>query len=340
MRDHKNTKKMNFGINRNVMTLIGLLLLALGAMGRGIIQTRFLGVGAVNSDQLLEVLNASGGMQAAAAALVFEGLESCAAPIFAVLLIDGFQKNSIPALAPSATPPATWSKEISCRKMPEAWSMAAATMPKPSPDVFAAGPEIGYLSCHDDWTLWDRLINTMDEEKAYESNHAEAMRANRLAIALLIGCQGNLFILSGEESARTKEGIKNSFDSSIQVNRIDWNRIWENQELMKYYQGLFALRKKMPYLCDKSSDAARHIKRVYQPKDDCVAVELADHTTTGPWKKAIFLYNFSNKAQTIDLPEGQWQCLANGSDSFLWKKNLCQKATCTIQPMTAGIFGN
>lgn len=96
----------------------------------------------------------------------------------------------------------------------------------------------------------------------------------------------------------------------------------------------------MPYLCDKSSDAARHIKRVYQPKDDCVAVELADHTTTGPWKKAIFLYNFSNKAQTIDLPEGQWQCLANGSDSFLWKKNLCQKATCTIQPMTAGIFGN
>lgn len=94
MRDHKNTKKMNFGINRNVMTLIGLLLLALGAMGRGIIQTRFLGVGAINSDQLLEVLNASGGMQAAAAALVFEGMESCAAPIFAVLLIDGFQKSS------------------------------------------------------------------------------------------------------------------------------------------------------------------------------------------------------------------------------------------------------
>lgn len=94
MRDHKNTKKINFGINRNVTTLIGLLLLALGAMGRGIIKTRFLGVGAVNSDQLLEVLNASGGMQAAAAALVFEGLESCAAPIFAVLLIDGFQKTS------------------------------------------------------------------------------------------------------------------------------------------------------------------------------------------------------------------------------------------------------
>lgn len=51
-------------------------------------------MGAANSDQLLEVLNASGGMQAAAAALVFEGLESCAAPIFAVLLIDGFQKSS------------------------------------------------------------------------------------------------------------------------------------------------------------------------------------------------------------------------------------------------------
>lgn len=99
MRDYRNTenvRKTKYGLDRNLMTLIGLLLLALGAMGRGIIQTRFLGMGSVNSDQLLEILSASGGMQAAAAALVFEGLESCAAPIFAVLLVDGFRKSSDP----------------------------------------------------------------------------------------------------------------------------------------------------------------------------------------------------------------------------------------------------
>lgn len=94
MEKDKNKKKKNFGLNRSTVTMIGLLLLALGAMGRGIIRTRFLGMGLVDSNQLLEILNASGGMQAAAAALALEGLESCAAPIFAVLLIDGFQKTS------------------------------------------------------------------------------------------------------------------------------------------------------------------------------------------------------------------------------------------------------
>lgn len=205
--------------------------------------------------------------------------------------------------------------------------------------VNAPSQTIDYLSCHDDWTLWDRLINTLDEDRAYVSSHAEAMRANRLAAALLIGCQGNLFILSGEEAARTKEGIKNSYSSSIQINRVDWKRIWENKSLMNYYQGLFALRKKMPVLCDKSSDASKHIKSVCQKKEDCVVVEMEDQTATGMWKKVLFLYNLSKTSQTVDLPSGEWQCLADGSDSFLWKKRVYRKTICTIEPMTATILG-
>lgn len=81
-----------FGINRNLLLLYGLVILALGMMSRGILQTRVLGVGA-GSRQLLAALDISGGMTAAAVALALEALESCAVPIFAVLLIDGFQKT-------------------------------------------------------------------------------------------------------------------------------------------------------------------------------------------------------------------------------------------------------
>lgn len=80
------------GMNRNTLRLWGLIFLALGMMSRGILQTRVLGVGA-GSEQLLKVLDLSGGMTAAAVALALEALESCAVPIFAVLLIDGFQKT-------------------------------------------------------------------------------------------------------------------------------------------------------------------------------------------------------------------------------------------------------
>lgn len=81
------------GMNRNTLRLWGIILAALGLLSRGILQTRVLGVGASSGQQLLEVLEMSGGMAAAAVALVLEALESCAVPIFAVLLIEGFEKT-------------------------------------------------------------------------------------------------------------------------------------------------------------------------------------------------------------------------------------------------------
>lgn len=85
-------KKETYGMSRSTLRLFGLVFLALGAMSRGILQTRVLGVGA-GTARLLEVLELSGGMTAAAAALALEALESCAVPIFAVLLVDGFEKT-------------------------------------------------------------------------------------------------------------------------------------------------------------------------------------------------------------------------------------------------------
>lgn len=81
------------GIDRSKLRLWGLVIIALGVLSRGILQNRVLGVNGSSSQQLLEVLNMSGGMTAAAVALALQALESCAVPIFAVLLVDGFQRT-------------------------------------------------------------------------------------------------------------------------------------------------------------------------------------------------------------------------------------------------------
>lgn len=86
-------KREKTGMNRNTLRLWGIILAALGLLSRGILQTRVLGVGASSGQQLLEVLELSGGMAAAAVALALEALESCAVPIFAVLLVEGFEKT-------------------------------------------------------------------------------------------------------------------------------------------------------------------------------------------------------------------------------------------------------
>lgn len=81
------------GMNRNTLRLWGLILMALGLLSRGILQTRVLGIGSGSTEQLMQTLELSGGMTAAATALALEAVESCAVPIFAVLLIDGFNRT-------------------------------------------------------------------------------------------------------------------------------------------------------------------------------------------------------------------------------------------------------
>lgn len=79
------------GLSGSRLRLWGILFLLAGIISRGILQTRLLGVGISSSQQLLERLETvPNGMVLAAAALLLQAMESCAAPIFAFLLVEGF----------------------------------------------------------------------------------------------------------------------------------------------------------------------------------------------------------------------------------------------------------
>lgn len=74
-----------------------MLFLALGVFGRSILQARFLGLTDMNSAQLLESLTEiPAAMLVATFAIVLQFLESCAAPIFCLLLAEGFNHTSNP----------------------------------------------------------------------------------------------------------------------------------------------------------------------------------------------------------------------------------------------------
>ena len=194
---------------------------------------------------------------------------------------------------------------------------------------------ISYLSCHDDWTLWDKLVYTMDPEKDFTGSKTRVLQANRLAAALLFACQGRIFIHAGEEFGRTKGGIKNSYCSGAQINQLDWARATENAALVDYYRGFITLRQQLTGLQDKSESAMNRLQWVRQIADNCVAACLDNRAEHSQWQLLLMSFNCSDVPVQMNLPEGEWQLLADGENSFCWQNPQYLTGAVVLQPHSA-----
>ncbi len=198
---------------------------------------------------------------------------------------------------------------------------------------------ITYLSCHDDWTLWDKLVSTMDEKEDFNGSRPDILRANRLAAAVNFCCQGRPFFLAGEEFARTKGGIKNSFRSDSAVNRLDWKRAWENRELVDYYRGLIGLRMQLPGLQDKTCLAEKRILWAKDVAPDCVMVCVDNSGEQSNWNEVLMIFNCSELSREVVLPEGRWQILADGRNSFRWREERYTAGKEEVKALSALLLG-
>ena len=205
--------------------------------------------------------------------------------------------------------------------------------------VRAPSQVISYLSCHDDWTLWDKLVMTLDPSRSFEALTPDVLRANRLAAAMLFCCQGHLFMLSGEEMGRTKMGVKNSFKSPLGINRFDWQRAWDNQALGDYYRGLIALRKQLPGLCDKGEMAGMRIRNVQEPKAGTAVIEMDNSGKGSLCDTLLLIFNASSDARSVILPEGEWKVLVCGENSFVWQQEKFISGSAALAPVSALILG-
>ncbi len=204
----------------------------------------------------------------------------------------------------------------------------------------SAGQIVSYVSAHDNFTLWDKLMQVRYSHPEYKSMDAMVLAQNRLTAGIYLTSLGMPFMQAGEEFARTKKGVGNSYRSSPSLNRLDWHRAEQFHSLVDYYRGLLALRAAFPRLSavDESTPDALRFFSLEQP---LVGWVLPAAPGDGAWWGALCVfYNPTTVDKTVSLPEGCWKLLSNGTSSSLWRGDShIYEGEITLAPVSATILG-
>ena len=199
---------------------------------------------------------------------------------------------------------------------------------------------VSYVSAHDNFTLWDKLLCVRYEKPEFTARDTVALAQNRLAAGIYLTSFGLPFMQAGEEFARTKKGVGNSYRSSPALNRLDWNRAEQYHALVDYYRGLLALRAAFPRLgsTDRHAPEALQFFALEQPLVGWMLPAVWGDGAA--WSALCVFYNPTETACTVPLPAGQWKLLSNGTSSSLWRgpSRIFANKT-TLAPYSATIFG-
>lgn len=161
---------------------------------------------------------------------------------------------------------------------------------------------INYMSAHDNHTLWDKLSITNPD-----STVEERMAMNRLGAAILMISQGTPFMQAGEEMLRTKNGEHNSYNSSDEINNINWDALTPDSDeyaMMQYYKGLLKMRKTYA-IFTSGTDVTVSFTDL---KGGATIAEFVSPDC----EKAIVVINPTSEILSAEL-DGEYKLVANGT---------------------------
>lgn len=198
------------------------------------------------------------------------------------------------------------------------------------------GQSINYVSCHDNYTLWDKLSVSCPE-----ASEEKKKAMNRLCAAIVFTSQGVPFIQAGEEFLRSKplpekKGFaENSYNMPDAVNSIKWDNIHEYPDMIAYYKGLMALRKAHPvFRMQSEAEMTQNLCFLSDTPENVVAYLLKGKGADDTPENILVIFNGNDEEILYNLPEGRWKILVDdktaGADG---KKIISAKAD--VEPLSA-----
>lgn len=190
---------------------------------------------------------------------------------------------------------------------------------------------INYVSCHDDMMLTDRLKATM------KLRPGELQKLSKLAQTAVLTSQGMPFLWCGEEIARDKKGVHNSYCSPDDINAIDWSLKAKNMDLFRYYQGLIALRKAHPAFHMGDAELVRQNVHFLPVADGVVAYQLNGEAVGDSWKTIVVILNAQTKTAQVALPEGRFRFACVDGECPYYGERIAE-GTVRVAPQSAAIL--
>lgn len=198
------------------------------------------------------------------------------------------------------------------------------------------GQSINYVSCHDNYTLWDKLSVSCPE-----ASEEKKKAMNRLCAAIVFTSQGVPFIQAGEEFLRSKplpekKGFaENSYNMPDAVNSIKWDNIHEYPDMIAYYKGLMELRKAHPvFRMQSEAEMTQNLCFLSDTPENVVAYLLKGKGADDTPENILVIFNGNDEEILYNLPEGKWKILVDDKTAGADGKKIISEKT-DVEPLSA-----
>jgi len=193
---------------------------------------------------------------------------------------------------------------------------------------------VSYITCHDNYCLRDRI-----DVSAKEETEETKLRMNKLAQTAVLVSQGMSFIYGGEELYRTKMGIDNSYQSPDSINIIPWENKAKYNHLFKYYKEMIAIRRAHKGFRLGCAEAVKeHCELVPTDNKNLIIYKINDLEGIDCAKSLIVVLNGGDKAQQVEIPEGEYILLAFNGEAKADGLSDLEESQAIVAPYSATIL--
>lgn len=202
---------------------------------------------------------------------------------------------------------------------------------------YAAAPSqvVNFVSCHDGYTLVDKLKLSVLGDHAED----ELVPIDKLIHTVLLTAQGIPFIRGGEEVIQDKQGNPNTFNAPDSVNQIDWSFKDKNLDFFNYLKGLIALRKAHPAFRIPTVEGIQQWLHFLDTGDSgVIAYTLGEHANGDEWTEILVAYNGNRHEAEINIPEQEWTVVCRDGQINLESEEKISGGNVTVAASSALIL--